>query len=52
MNFVFNEGNLDFFKKQYDQAMKDEGWYGVRKLSWHMISVESVWMTTVLWEPV
>lgn len=37
MNFVFNEGNLDFFKKQYDQAMKDEGWYGVRKLSWHMI---------------
>ena len=31
MNFVFNEGNLDFFKKQYDQAMKDEGWYGVRK---------------------
>ena len=37
MNFVFNEGNLDFFKKQYDQAMKNEGWYGVRKLSWHMI---------------
>lgn len=37
MNFVFNEGNLEFFKKQYDRAMKDEGWYGVRKLSWHMI---------------
>ena len=37
MNFVFNEGNLDFFKKQYEQAMKNEGWYGVRKLSWHMI---------------
>ena len=37
MNFVFNEGNLDFFKKQYDQAMKNEGWYGVRKLSRHMI---------------
>lgn len=37
MNFVFNEGNLDFFRKQYDRAMKDEGWYGVRKLSWHMI---------------
>lgn len=37
MNFVFNEGNLDFFKKQYDKAMKDEGWYGVRKNSWHMI---------------
>ncbi len=22
MNFVFNEGNLDFFKKQYEQAMQ------------------------------
>lgn len=37
MNFVFNEGNLDFFRKQYDHALKEEGWYGVRKLSWHMI---------------
>ena len=37
MNFVFNDGNLEFFKKQYDRAMEDEGWYGVRKLSWHMI---------------
>lgn len=37
MNFVFNEGNLDFFRKQYDKALKEEGWYGVRKLSWHMI---------------
>lgn len=37
MNFVFNEGNLPFFKKQYDKAMKDQGWYGVRKHSWHMI---------------
>lgn len=37
MNFVFNDGNLDFFRKQYDRMMKDEGWYGVRKLSWHMI---------------
>ncbi len=37
MNFVFNEGNLEFFKKQYDKAMKDGGWNAVRKLSWHMI---------------
>lgn len=37
MNFVFNDGNLDFFRKQYDRMMKDKGWYGVRKLSWHMI---------------
>jgi len=37
MNFVFNEGNLEFFKKQYDKAMKEGGWNAVRKLSWHMI---------------
>lgn len=37
MNFIFNDGNLDFFRRQYDQAMADEGWMGVRKLSWHMI---------------
>ncbi len=37
MNFVFNEGNLDFFKQQYEQAFKEGGWNGIRKLSWHMI---------------
>lgn len=37
MNFVFNEGNLEFFRKQYDKALKEGGWYAVRKLSWHMI---------------
>lgn len=37
MNFVFNEGNLDFFKKQYDTAFKQGGWNAVRKQSWHMI---------------
>lgn len=37
MNFVFNEGNLDFFRKQYDEAFKQNGWNAVRKLSWHMI---------------
>ena len=37
MNFVFNDGNLDFFRQQYDRAMADEGWNGVRKYSWHMI---------------
>ncbi len=36
-NFVFNEGNLDFFRKQYDTAFKKEGWNGVRKHSWHII---------------
>lgn len=37
MNFVFNEGNLEFFRKQYNKAFKDGGWNAVRKLSWHMI---------------
>lgn len=37
MNFVFNEGNLDFFHRQYDKAFKDGGWSAIRKLSWHMI---------------
>lgn len=37
MNFVFNEGNLDFFRKQYERAMKEGGWNAIRKLSWHMI---------------
>ena len=25
MNFVFNEGNLDFFRRQYEQAKQAEG---------------------------
>lgn len=37
MNFVFNDGNLDFFRKQFDEAFKDGGWSAIRKLSWHMI---------------
>lgn len=37
MNFVFNEGNLDYFRRQYDQAFKEGGWNAIRKLSWHMI---------------
>lgn len=37
MNFVFNEGNLEFFKKQYDKAKAEGGWRAVTKLSWHMI---------------
>lgn len=37
MNFVFNEGNLDFFKRQYDKALQEGGWRAVRNLSWHMI---------------
>ena len=37
MNFVFNEGNLEFFRKQFDKAFKEGGWDAIRKQSWHMI---------------
>lgn len=37
MDFVFNEGNYEFFQKQFDQVKAAEGWNGVRRLSWHMI---------------
>jgi unsaturated rhamnogalacturonyl hydrolase len=37
MNFVFNEGNLDYFKKLYDNAFAEGGWGAVRNVSWHMI---------------
>ena len=37
MNFVFDKNNLDYFKKQYDKAKAENGWRGVRKLSWLMI---------------
>lgn len=37
MNFVFNEGNLEYFKKQFDKAFTENGWRGIRKLTWHMI---------------
>ncbi len=37
MNFVFNEGNLDYFRQLYDQAFAEGGWKAVPRLSWHMI---------------
>lgn len=37
MNFVFDNDNLSFFKKQYDQAFREGGWRAIRKLTWHMI---------------
>ena len=37
MNFVFNEGNLEFFRKKFDKALSEKGWMAVRKISWHMI---------------
>lgn len=37
MNFIFNKDNLGYFEKQYNQAFKEGGWRGIRKLTWHMI---------------
>lgn len=37
MNFVFDNDNLSFFKKQYDKAFSEGGWRAIRKLTWHMI---------------
>ena len=37
MNFVFNEGNLDYFRKLYDKTLKEGGWKAVREVNWHMI---------------
>lgn len=37
MNFVFNDGNLSYFKNLYDQALQKDGWWGVRNVSWHML---------------
>lgn len=37
MNFVFDKDNLDYFKRQFDKGFADNGWRGIRKLSWHMI---------------
>lgn len=37
MNFVFNEGNKEYFKKLYDQTLANEGWMAVREVNWHML---------------
>ena len=37
MNFVFNEGNLDYFKRLYDKTLAEGGWGSVRNVSWHML---------------
>ncbi len=37
MNFVFNEGNMDYFKQLYDNALKNGGWEAIRNISWYML---------------
>jgi len=34
-DFVFNHGDLDYFRKLYDQQKKKD-WYSVRQVNWHM----------------
>jgi rhamnogalacturonyl hydrolase YesR len=34
-DFVFNSGDLDYFKKLYDEQKKKD-WYSVRAVNWHM----------------
>lgn len=37
MNFVFNDGNLDYFRKVYDKTLKEGGWSAIRNINWSMI---------------
>jgi rhamnogalacturonyl hydrolase YesR len=37
MNFVFNDGNYDYFKKLYDQTLAEGGWRAVRDVNWCML---------------
>ena len=34
-DFVFNHGDLDYFRKLYDEQKKKD-WYSVRSVNWHM----------------
>jgi unsaturated rhamnogalacturonyl hydrolase len=34
-DFVFNHGDLDYFRKLYDEQKK-KNWYSVRSVNWHM----------------
>jgi unsaturated rhamnogalacturonyl hydrolase len=37
MNFVFNDGNKDYFKRLYDQALEKSGWAAIRDINWCML---------------
>lgn len=37
MNFVFNEGNMEYFKKLYDLTLAEGGWKAVRDVNWCML---------------
>ena len=37
MNFVFNDGNYDFYHRLYDKTLSEKGWGGIRNISWCML---------------
>ena len=37
MNFVFNDGNMDYFKRLYDETLEKSGWVAIRDLNWCML---------------
>lgn len=37
MNFVFNDGNYDYFHRLYDNNLAEGGWDAVRNISWSML---------------
>ena len=37
MNFVFNDGNMDYFKRLYDQTLEKSGWTAIRDINWCML---------------
>lgn len=37
MEFVFDPANYAYFKRQFEEAFRENGWRGVRRTGWHMI---------------
>ena len=37
MNFVFNDGNYDYFHRLYDKKLAEGGWSAIRDISWSML---------------
>ena len=37
MDFVFDADNQSYFRRLYEETLKNEGWKAVNALNWHMI---------------
>jgi len=37
MNFVFNDGNYDYYHKLYDKYLAEGGWKAIQDISWSML---------------